>query len=209
MKDIIIAGASRSGKSTLARMINERYGHYVISIDKLVAVFGQAYPELDIRLNWNRDKTSENIASFLGHYLGMFSSPDGKGKLSYSHGEIPGNRSVLEGAYMDLDKISDILRTYGIEDMRDRFCLIGLVQCKKDADAFIRDFRQFDTDKDWTYSLTDDELKDVAEDMVAFNKEMYDKLTSHGFTIYDTSEDRASVLESILSGIESEMRYIE
>lgn len=206
MKDIIIAGASRSGKSTLSRMINDRYGHYVISIDKLVAVFGQAYPELDIRLNWNRDKTTGNIAPFLGHCLGVFSSSDGKGLSDYSHGEVPGNKFVLEGAYYDFDKISHILRTYGIEDMRDRFCLIGLVQCKKDADAFIRDFRKFDTEKDWTYSLTDDELKNVAEDMVAFNKEMYNKLTNHGFTIYDTSEDRASVLESILSGIESEMR---
>ena len=39
MKNIIIAGPSRAGKSTLARKINEELNYYVISVDKLVAVF--------------------------------------------------------------------------------------------------------------------------------------------------------------------------
>ena len=201
MKNIIITGPSRSGKSTLARLLNEKYGYYAISTDKLVAVFGNAYPELDIRLNWNRDKTTENIAPFLAHYLGMFSSSDGKGQLSYSHGEVPGNKFVLEGAYYDFDKISEILRSYGIEDMSECFYLIGLVQRKRSAEDFYSDFRKYDTEKDWTYSLSDDELKAVAEDAVEFNAEMYDKLTKHGFTIYDTSEDRERIFEEILGGI--------
>lgn len=201
MKNIIIAGPSRSGKSTLARLLNEKFGYYVISIDKLVAVFQNAYPELDIRLNWNRDKTTENIAPFLAHYLGMFSSSDGKGQLSYSHGEVPGNKFVLEGAYYDFDKISEILRSYGIDNMSESFLTIGLVQRKKSAEDFYSDFRKYDTEKDWTYSLSDDELKAVAEDAVEFNSEMYDKLTNHGFTIYDTSEDREKIFEEILGGI--------
>lgn len=201
MKNIIIAGPSRSGKSTLARLLNEKYGYYVISIDKLVAVFGNAYPELDIRLNWNRDKTTENIAPFLAHYLGMFESSDGKGQLSYSHVEVPGNKFVLEGAYYDFDKISEILRSYGIEDMSESFYLIGLVQRKKSAEDLYSDFRKYDTEKDWTYSLSDEELKAVAEDAVEFNAEMYEKLTKHGFTIYDTSEDREKIFEEILGGI--------
>ena len=81
LKNIIIAGASRSGKSTLARKINEELGYFVISIDKLVATFQEAYPQLNIKLNWNREKTTDNIAPFLGHFLGMFSSADGRGLL--------------------------------------------------------------------------------------------------------------------------------
>lgn len=201
MKNIIIAGPSRSGKSTLARILNERYGYYVISIDKLVAVFGSAYPDLDIRLNWNRDKTTENIAPFLAHYLGMFSSSDGKGMLGYSHGEVPGNKFVLEGAYFDFDKISDILRTYGIKDMRDSFHLIGLVQKDKSAEDFFMDFHKYDTEKDWTYNLSDEELMEVSRDCVEFNNEMYDKLLEHGFTICDTSKDREKILEDIVYGL--------
>ncbi len=53
MKNIIIAGPSRAGKSTLARKINEELNYYVISVDKLVAVFQGVYPQLNIKLNWN------------------------------------------------------------------------------------------------------------------------------------------------------------
>ena len=81
IKNIIIAGPSRAGKSTLARKINEELGYFVISIDKLVATFQEAYPQLNIKLNWNREKTTDNIAPFLGHFLGMFSSADGRGLL--------------------------------------------------------------------------------------------------------------------------------
>ena len=96
MKNIIIAGPARAGKTTLARKINEELGCFVIGLDKLVAAFGAAYPQLDIRLAWNRKKAAENIAPFLGHFLGLFSSADGRGLLPYSHGAVNGNRFVLE-----------------------------------------------------------------------------------------------------------------
>ena len=49
MKNIIIAGPSRAGKTTLARKINEELNYFVISVDKLVATFQGAYPQLNIK----------------------------------------------------------------------------------------------------------------------------------------------------------------
>ncbi len=92
MRNIIIAGPSRAGKTTLATRINKELGHFVIGLDKLVATFQGAYPQLNIRLNWDRQKTTDNLAPFL-----------------------------------NFDKILPILRTYGIEDLRGGFTLIGLV----------------------------------------------------------------------------------
>ncbi|RKJ38881.1 hypothetical protein D7X94_14610 [Acutalibacter sp. 1XD8-33] len=54
MKNVIIVGPSRAGKTTLAKRFHEELGYFVISLDKLVATFHAAYPQLDIRLNWNR-----------------------------------------------------------------------------------------------------------------------------------------------------------
>ena len=199
MKNIIIVGPGRSGKSTLARRIHEKLNCYVISIDKLVAVFQNAYPELDIRLNWDRDKTTENIAPFIGHYLGMFSSSDGKGLMEYSHGAVEGNMFVLEGAYYDFGKIEEVLKVYGMD--RSDFNLIGLVQCEKSKEDFLSDFRKYDTEDDWTYNLSDEELEAVAEDAVTFNEEMYRQLSEHGFTIYDTSKDRDDIFDGIIESI--------
>lgn len=205
MKNIIIAGPSRAGKSTLAKKINEELNYFVISLDKLVATFQGAYPQLNIRLNWNREKTTDNIAPFLGHYLGVFSSADGRGLLPYSHGAVKGNRFVLEGGYFNFEKILPILKTYGIEELKDNFLLIGLVQNKKTVDEFVSDFKKYDTEDDWTYSFNDDDLRGVSEDAISFSRSMSDHLVKYGFTIYDTSKEREQVLDKIVEDIKSKL----
>jgi len=201
MKNILIVGPSRSGKSTLAKRIHEEFGHFVLSTDKLVATFQNAYPQLDIRLNWDRDKTTENVAPFLGHFLGTFSASDGRGLLDYSHGDVGENRFVIEGAYFDLEKITDILKLYNYKSLKENFILIGLAQREKTAEDFFRDFRKFDTDKDWTFHLTDKELMNVSEEAVLYSSSMYEQLERFGFDIYDTSFDREASFEEILSKI--------
>ena len=79
--------------------------------------------------------------------------------------------------------------------------MIGLVQREKSADDFYSDFKKFDTEEDWTYSLSDDELKNVSEEAVSYNEEMYEKLTEYGFDIYDTSKDRDKVFAEILERV--------
>jgi len=79
--------------------------------------------------------------------------------------------------------------------------LIGLVQREKSADDFYSDFKKFDTEDDWTYSLSDDELKNVSEEAVSYNEEMYEKLTEYGFDIYDTSKERDKVFAEILERV--------
>lgn len=207
LKNIIIAGPSRAGKTTLARKINEELNYFVISLDKLVATFQGAYPQLDIRLNWNREKTTDNLAPFLGHFLGAFSSDHGVAyELNLRAHAVKGNRFVLEGGYFNFDKISPILKTYGIEELKDNFSLIGLVQNKKTSDEFVDDFRKYDTQDDWTYGFNDDELREYAsQEAIPFSRFMTDHLMEYGFTIYDTSTDRAQVLDQIVEDIKSKL----
>jgi len=205
LKSIIIAGPSRVGKSTLAKRINEELNHFVIGVDKLVAVFQEAYPQLDIRLNWDREKTTDNIAPFIGHFLGMFSSSDGRGLLPYSHGAATENRFVLEGGYFNFEKIVPVLKTYGIEEWKDKFLLIGLVQNDKTVDEFVRDFRKYDTKDDWTYHFSDDELREIAEDAISFSHSMTTHLVKHGFTVYEMSKEREQRLNQIMDDIKSQL----
>ncbi|MCL2078285.1 MAG: ATP-binding protein [Oscillospiraceae bacterium] len=208
MKNIIIVGASRSGKTTLAKRLNEELGCFVISLDKLVAAFAGAYPQLDIRLAWNREKTTENLAPFIGHFLGMFSSDSGRANELYLQAHaVTGNKFVIEGAYFDFSKISSILKTYGIEEIKDRFHLIGLAQNNKTPDEFFSDFRKYDTVNDWTYNFSDDELREyISQDVIPANRSMTDDLLKHGFTIYDTSTQRERVFDKIIADIKSEIQ---
>lgn len=203
MKNIIIVGPSRAGKTTLAKRLNEKFNYFVINLDKLVATFAAAYPQLDVRLNWNRDKTTENIAPFIGHFLGMFSSDDGVAhELNLRAHNVKGNHFVLEGGYFDFEKITSILEEYGIKELKDRFILLGLVQTQKTAEEYVRDFKKYDTEDDWTYQFSEDELREyVVQDAIPFNHTMADYLEQYGFTVYDTSVDRERVFEKIINDI--------
>jgi len=201
LKNIIIAGSARTGKSTLARRINEKLDYFVISLDKLVAVFQGAYPQLDIRLAWDREKTSSNIAPFIAHFLGMFSSADGRGLMPYSHGAVKGNRFVLEGAYVNFEKMLPVLKTYGIEELKDNFILVGLVQKNKTIDEFVNDFKKYDTKDDWTYGFTDNDLRKIAVDEISYSRYISDYLIKYGFTIYDTSMEREQIINKIVEDI--------
>lgn len=202
MKNIIIVGPSRAGKTTLARKLNEELNYFVISLDQLVAVFQGAYPQLEIRLNWDRDRTTDHLAPFLGHFLGVFSSRCGcAGELNLRAHAVAGNRLVLEGAYFNFEAISSILKEYGIERLKDHFILIGLVQNRKTAADFFEDFRRYDTKDDWTSPLNDRELREVSEEAVRFSQSMTESLVKYGFTVYDTSVERERVLNQIVEDV--------
>lgn len=206
MKNIIIAGCGRNGKTTLARKINEELNYFVINLDKLMTAFGKAYPQLDIRIAWNYEKATANIAPFLGHYLGMLSSGNGYADdLNLRTHAVKGNRFVLEGGHFDFEKIISILNTYGIDDLKNNFILIGLVQNKKSANEYFNDLRKYDSKDEWTYSMNDDELRKFSEMSVSWNREMTDYLLKYGFAIYDTSTEREQVLDKIVEDIKSQL----
>ena len=48
MKNIIILGAARAGKSTLAQMLHKDYNYSIVSIDAFVSALQDAFPELGI-----------------------------------------------------------------------------------------------------------------------------------------------------------------
>lgn len=207
MKNIIIAGPGRAGKTTLAKKISEELNHFVISVDKLIAMFQGAYPQLDIRLAWNRKKTTDNIAPFLGHLLGAFSVGHGVAyELNLRAHAVKGNRFVVEGAYFNFEKILPILKMYEIEELKDNFILIGLVQNKKSVDEFVGDFKKYDTQDDWTYGFDDDELREYAsQDAIPSSQSMTDHLEKYGFSIYDTSTEREQVFDKIVEAIKSKL----
>jgi adenylate kinase family enzyme len=202
LKNIIIAGPGRAGKTTLARRIGEELNYFVFSLDRLIAIFDGAFPQLDIRLAWDREKTTGNITPFIGHFLGSFSSRHGvMHELILRAHAVEGNKFVLEGGHFDFDEILPVLKMYGIHRLKQRFILIGLTQNQKSADEIYNDLKKYDTEDDWTYHCDDDELRAISEDAVTSGRYMTDHLLKHGFTIYDTSFERERVFERIIEDI--------
>jgi hypothetical protein len=202
MKNIIIVGASRTGKTSLATRINEELNYFVIGLDKVAAIFGRAYPQLDIRLHWDYEKARDNFAPFIGHFLAVFSDARIEDEQNLMARKMKGNKFVMEGAYFNFDLVTSVLNMYGIKKLNEHFILIGLVQNKKTADDFVRDFKKYDTEDDWTYGWSDEDLREYAiSRAIPFNREMTGLLIKHGFTVYDTSTERERVLTQIINDI--------
>lgn len=111
----------------------------------------------------------------------------------------------MEGGYVNFERIVPILKMYGIDEMKDKFLLIGLVQNRKTAEAFFSDFRKYDTADDWTYGLADDDLWAVSEEAVSFSRSMTEHLAKYGFTLYDTSAERERVLGQVMADIRANL----
>lgn len=204
MKNILIAGPSRAGKSSLAARLGQALGHFVIHLDKLAAAFQGAWPHMEIGLGLDRDQTSRNLAPFLGHWLGLLSSGDGRGLLPYSHGAAKGNRFIVEGGYWDFGAMAPFLAQYGIRGLKERFILIGLAQTRKTAGEFFADFRKHDTEDDWTRGLDDGDLREFCEKAVPDNRAMSGYLRGHGFAVYDTGAGREQVFDGIIAALAQE-----
>ena len=95
MKNIILMGTSRAGKTSLAIELSKKLGYNFISIDSLVYAFGEVYPELGINHS-NRDGTSvKNLSKFLWAYIK---------NLAY----FENANYVFEGAYFDVEDINKL-----------------------------------------------------------------------------------------------------
>ncbi len=69
MKSLILAGASRSGKTTLARRMQKETGFSFISADALICSFEHIYPQLGIQHNLDFEGVTKALEPVLIDYI--------------------------------------------------------------------------------------------------------------------------------------------
>ena len=189
MKNILILGPSRAGKTTLTKKLNDELKYSIVNFDNLVHAFENSFPQLGICFGEEGINTAANMAMFLTHYLRA---------LSWRSNQKNGIKFAAEGGYFDFDNIMQKMNEY---EMTKDFIFIGLVYNNKTAEEFYNDIRKNDTTDDWSYNCDDDTLKKCAEIFVEDSKLMYEKFKEHNFMIYDVSENREHVLSKIINDV--------
>ena len=66
-KNIFVIGVPRSGKSTLANIVCDRFGFGLVSIDAIVATFYNVFPELGMHAE--PEKSEPIVSKFIFEYL--------------------------------------------------------------------------------------------------------------------------------------------
>ncbi len=188
-KNILIIGAARCGKTTLAKKLNKKYGYSVISIDDIVSGL-QAYPELNIHHDGESDITTRNLGPFLEKYLI---------ELSEGSNFYGGVKFVIEGTHIDFEKLMPLLQN---DKYKEKYEIIGLTINNETAEDLYNNMKKFDTEDDWTYWVKDEDLIGDAKYIVEKNKEFKKKFHEYNIKTYETSDNREKVLDKIVADLE-------
>lgn len=184
-KNILIIGPARSGKTTLSRKISKEFGYSIINLDDIISAF-ESMPNSLTKHNGNEIETAKHFGVFLKTYLKELS----EGPNFYN-----GFNFVIEGTHIDFEQIMPMLNT---DDYKRKYIVIGLLYNEISEEKLYNNIKKYDTEDDWTYYCSYEELKGNVAYFLDRNKYFKEKFKQYNIDTYDVSDNREEVLEKIL-----------
>ena len=186
MKNIVIFGVPRAGKSTLSNMIADKFQYQLLHVDCIRGAFKDIFPELNIK-SWtaiDNKKFQEFLAS-----------------LFYRNIEQPRNKYgyVLEGCETYVSDCNELFN-----DGNTIIYYLGMTNISPEELA--RNIRKYDSEKDWTYRKTSEEVLEYAKKCIELSKKYQQECEKYSIKFVDTSRDREKVLKKVLEEIENRLK---
>ena len=175
MKNILILGVARSGKTTLSNMIAKRYGFSIIDIDAFIGAFKENYPNMGFDYH---SKSNHLIAPFVASYVNA---------TTYNH---PNTNFVIEGYHI---KLADAVKLFG-----NKLEIIVLGYPQLTGEQVLANVRKYEGKFDYTRAIPDEDLLQIVTRHVEYSKNFEKECKQLGLPFYDTSFDRENVLKNIL-----------
>lgn len=193
MKNILIIGVARAGKTTLSNMIKERYNQYnLIHSDSIVwgIIRGSGKEKYYID-NIKERKELVHGEQFQKTLVEILKASIKKDKGQYGN--------IFETGQLEPKYISDLIKDTNL------YC-ICLGHGDLDKDGIIKLCREHDTEDEWSYKLTDEQLGINADKWVEKNELLKKECYKYGIEYIDTSKNRDKILKQILEKISNEKR---
>ncbi len=179
MKNLIIFGTARSGKTTLASMISKQMGYNIISVDSIISAFSKTYPEHGFKHDGDHNY---KITPFVMAYLDS---------ISYNHEY---SNFVIEGWHMRLE---DIVKSINPKDTE--VIVLGYPQLS--GQEVLNNVRKYEGKFDYTRAMTDEQILKVVNRHAEISKDLQKECQKLGITFVDTSYDRPKVLDNLLKSL--------
>lgn len=180
-KNIVILGAARSGKSTLAKILQEEYNYSIISIDSFVSALRDAFPELGITHS-NTENKFKLLPQFVYSYMKKIIK------------EYPNQKFVLEGWHVYPD---DMAKLFANDDVK----MICLGYNEISCDEALTLIRVNENANSYTKNMSDDEVKRLILNHIEYSRILKEKCIDYGIEFWDTSFDREKKLKEIVKRI--------
>ena len=188
MKNILLFGVARSGKSTLAKKILKEYPNYkIMDLDSLLDTFSKTLPEANV--GYLYDKVKENrIAKFTGCLLNEQVSRYGRDSIYY----------IIEG---DSILPEDIKENFDLENT----IVIFLGHNKLTPEEILNNCRKYDSNTEWTSRWKDNKLIKHAKWQLKIGKKIEKQCQKYNYMFVDTSKNRNKILKQTYAQIEKEL----
>ncbi|MCH5166521.1 MAG: hypothetical protein J1F35_01385 [Erysipelotrichales bacterium] len=190
MKNILIMGIGRAGKTTLSKILKDKYNSYnLIHSDSLKWAMIRAKDQEEYyRENVDEQKEFEHSEYFQRTLLEFMNSLVRKDEKNYGY--------ILESGQLHPKIVNEMI------DFNNT-----IVVCLGLGDLSIEEMVELclehDTEQDWTYGLSREYLMKHANDWYNANEMLKRECAKNGINYYDTSKNRHACLESILKDIEN------
>ena len=183
--NIIIAGVPRAGKSTVSHLLSKKYGFQHISMDSIIAGFEKCFPETGVN-------TYQGLSSL--ETLRVIS-----GKMA------PFVRAMLDSSEYDEFEPGMVLDMYQLlpEDydkhIRGANCEIAyfITSDVSPEERFLIQ-KKYDTEKDYSFYKSDEELREGAECIVEQSIIMRKQCEQLGLKSYETAREREKSIQRFI-----------
>lgn len=189
MKNILIMGIGRAGKTTLSKMIKDKYPSYnLIHSDSLKWGLIRAQDkEAYYRKNVDKQKEFEHGEFFQKALLELYNSLIRNDENKYGY--------LLESGQLHPSIVKEMINF----DNTIVICL-GLGNLK--PEDMVNQCIRYDTEKSWTYDLSKEYLLEHAQDWYQCNEMLKKECPKYEIKYIDTSKNREEILQEILNSLE-------
>jgi uridine kinase len=177
MKSIILVGASRSGKTTLARRLQKETGFSLISGDALMCTFEAIYPELGISHQGDRETVCRNWEDFIVVYLNHLTE--------YEHVPL-----IFDTFHLLPEQVSRL-------KLHEKYQVVFVGYPNITAEEKLNNIRQFRTDHyDWTDEHSDEDLLKDIKEFIAYSQMLQKECAAMNLNFINTSHNFKDALET-------------
>lgn len=182
MKNIVIFGCPRAGKTTISKRLNEELNYNIISIDSIVTAFAGVYPEMQIRHGGDIIQKAKKFAPFLYQYLDR------------AIWEYTDRNFVLEGWHNLPDYFMPLIN-------RENYVVICLGYPNVDEKDLFKKIRQNDTSHDNTFNVTDEHLKRLIHESKISSQFLEKQCQKWDIPFFETDKNRVEALNQVMKYI--------
>lgn len=187
MKNIMILGICRTGKTTFSRMIQKEFPNYqIIEVDTIISALQRTIDNIPI--GFKHDSLVENkLPQFLNLLIEKNINKNGK----------------YLGFIINADSImpNELKKYFNLEDK----IIYYFVNSKLTPKEILDNCRKYDDITEWTTRRTDEQILEHIKFYKNIEKKIIEECNEYGFKCIDTSKNRDQIFSSLLNEIKKEI----